>query len=157
MQKRPTCLRQALAGSAILLISCGASARFNVVVQASHLLSACSMALDKRVVYVMKNSDDSPRFYVGLTSDVTARVEDHNAGRCPHTARQRSIPHGVSIFLVRLAWQHSCHVVLGYDSAVLVGPAHGATDRRCVTASENHCEEQRDHGNRYSAHGTHVT
>ena len=49
------------------------------------------------------------------------------------------------------------HLVIGYDSAVPVGPAHGATDRRCVTASENHCEEQRDHGNRYSAHGTQVT
>jgi putative endonuclease len=29
------------------------------------------------------------RFYVGRTSDVPARLTDHNAGRCPHTARYR--------------------------------------------------------------------
>lgn len=28
-------------------------------------------------------------FYIGLTSDVPARLADHNAGRCPHTARCR--------------------------------------------------------------------
>jgi len=47
------------------------------------------MASDKRFVYVMKNSDASPRFYVGLSSDVNARLEGHNAGRCPHTAAHR--------------------------------------------------------------------
>ena len=30
-----------------------------------------------------------PHFYIGLTSDVPARLADHNAGRCPHTARYR--------------------------------------------------------------------
>ena len=44
---------------------------------------------DKHVVYVLKNADQTPRFYVGLTSDVWGRVDDHNAGRCPHTARYR--------------------------------------------------------------------
>ena len=31
----------------------------------------------------------SSRFYVGLTSDVNARLADHNTGRCPHTASRR--------------------------------------------------------------------
>ena len=44
---------------------------------------------DKHVVYVLKNGDRDPRFYVGLTSDSRARLDDHNAGRCPHTARYR--------------------------------------------------------------------
>ncbi len=44
---------------------------------------------DKRFVYALRNADQEPRFYVGLTSDVSARVDDHNAGRCPHTARYR--------------------------------------------------------------------
>jgi predicted GIY-YIG superfamily endonuclease len=47
------------------------------------------VAEKKRVVYVLKNADTDPRFYVGLTSDVRARLNDHNTGRCPHTAARR--------------------------------------------------------------------
>ena len=47
------------------------------------------MVADKHFVYVLRNADPNPRFYVGLTSDVRRRMEDHNAGRCPHTARYR--------------------------------------------------------------------
>lgn len=47
------------------------------------------MAGDKRFVYVLKNPDHIPRFYVGLTSDLRGRLHDHNAGRCPHTAQHR--------------------------------------------------------------------
>jgi predicted GIY-YIG superfamily endonuclease len=47
------------------------------------------MAGTKLLVYVLKNTDPVPRFYVGLTSDVRKRVDDHNAGRCSHTARHR--------------------------------------------------------------------
>lgn len=41
----------------------------------------------RRYVYVVKSVGDRPRFYVGLTSDVQERIEAHNTGRCPHTAR----------------------------------------------------------------------
>jgi hypothetical protein len=44
---------------------------------------------DKRFVYVLKNADPEPDFYVGLTSDVRARLSEHNTGRCPHTASRR--------------------------------------------------------------------
>ena len=47
------------------------------------------MPEDKRFVYVLKNGDPKPHFYVGHTSEVRARLADHNAGRCPHTARYR--------------------------------------------------------------------
>jgi putative endonuclease len=47
------------------------------------------MANEKRFVYVLKNSDARPRYYAGLTSDVSGRVDDHNAGRCAHTTRFR--------------------------------------------------------------------
>ena len=47
------------------------------------------MPEDRRFVYVLKSADSTPHFYVGLTSDALARVADHNAGRCPHTARYR--------------------------------------------------------------------
>jgi putative endonuclease len=43
----------------------------------------------KKFVYVLKNSDVNPHFYVGLTSNVFARVSQHNSGRCPHTASRR--------------------------------------------------------------------
>jgi len=47
------------------------------------------VAPEKRFVYVLKNADDSLGFYVGLTSDLKARLDEHNAGRCPHTASSR--------------------------------------------------------------------
>jgi len=43
----------------------------------------------QRIVYVLKNSDDPPRFYTGVTADLAARIEAHNAGRCSHTAKHR--------------------------------------------------------------------
>ena len=57
------------------------------------------MAGGKGFVYVVKNAGQNPHFYVGLTSDVNARVSDHNTGRCPHTASRRP-------------WQ--CHVVIEF-------------------------------------------
>ena len=47
------------------------------------------MSPTKHVVYVLRSDGQPPRFYVGLTSDMTGRLADHNAGRCPHTARHR--------------------------------------------------------------------
>lgn len=44
------------------------------------------MELRKRIVYVLKSDIDSTRYYTGLTSDMAARLNAHNAGRCPHTA-----------------------------------------------------------------------
>ena len=48
------------------------------------------MAADKRFVYLLKNTDQIPAFYVGLSSDVKARLADHNAGHCLHTAPRRT-------------------------------------------------------------------
>lgn len=44
---------------------------------------------DKRFVYVLKNADRPPSFYVGLSADVAARLNDHNEGRCRQTAPYR--------------------------------------------------------------------
>ena len=41
-------------------------------------------------MYVLKSAGVVPDYYVGLTGDVTARLADHNAGRCPHTASRRT-------------------------------------------------------------------
>jgi predicted GIY-YIG superfamily endonuclease len=43
----------------------------------------------KRTVYILRSLSDPRRPYIGLTSDISARLADHNAGRCPHTARYR--------------------------------------------------------------------
>ena len=40
----------------------------------------------KRIVYVLKSEGEPKRYYTGLTSDIVARLDAHNAGRCPHTA-----------------------------------------------------------------------
>lgn len=47
------------------------------------------MAGDNRFVYVLRNADTIPRFYVGVTSNVRGRLDDHNSGRCPHTSQHR--------------------------------------------------------------------
>ena len=47
------------------------------------------MTAARRFVYVLRNAELEPRFYVGLTSHMRGRLDDHNAGRCPHTARHR--------------------------------------------------------------------
>jgi putative endonuclease len=47
------------------------------------------MGGDKRFVYVLSSVNKPDHYYVGLTSDMDARLADHNAGRCPHTAARR--------------------------------------------------------------------
>ena len=47
------------------------------------------MTNTKTRVYVLRSAQDSTRYYTGVTSDVTARLAAHNAGRCPHTADGR--------------------------------------------------------------------
>jgi putative endonuclease len=47
------------------------------------------MTGDKRFIYVLRNGDERPHFYTGLTGDVQARLAGHNAGRCPHTSSHR--------------------------------------------------------------------
>ena len=52
------------------------------------LLEASAMP-PKHTVYILHSLSEPKRPYIGLTSDVAARLADHNAGRCPHTARHR--------------------------------------------------------------------
>jgi putative endonuclease len=47
------------------------------------------MRVPKCCVYVLRSGADSARYYTGVTSDWRARLEAHNAGRCPHTATGR--------------------------------------------------------------------
>jgi putative endonuclease len=43
----------------------------------------------KCVVYVLRSLSAPERYYTGVTSDLEARLADHNAGRSPHTADGR--------------------------------------------------------------------
>lgn len=43
----------------------------------------------KHIVYVLKNADNPPAYYTGLTSNLRERLDAHNAGRCRHTASGR--------------------------------------------------------------------
>ena len=47
------------------------------------------MHAEPRFVYVLESIANPKRHYVGLTSDVSARLEYHNAGRVHHTAKHR--------------------------------------------------------------------
>ena len=43
--------------------------------------------LPRRFVYILRSENNPERRYVGLTSDVPARLSAHNAGQNPSTAR----------------------------------------------------------------------
>ena len=43
----------------------------------------------RRFVYVLESVALPDRHYVGLTSDVSARLAGHNVGQCHHTAKFR--------------------------------------------------------------------
>jgi predicted GIY-YIG superfamily endonuclease len=47
------------------------------------------MSGPKRFVYVIKHPSTPPQFYVGLSSDVDARLVAHNLGACGHTSPRR--------------------------------------------------------------------
>jgi predicted GIY-YIG superfamily endonuclease len=48
----------------------------------------CSMYGEKRFVYILE-SLASRQPYVGVTSNMSARLLTHNAGGCPHTSRNK--------------------------------------------------------------------
>jgi predicted GIY-YIG superfamily endonuclease len=37
--------------------------------------------------YILQSTSDPSQFYRGHTTDLRQRLVDHNAGRCPHTAK----------------------------------------------------------------------
>jgi putative endonuclease len=47
------------------------------------------MESPKRTVYILKNADNQPRYYTGVTANLKARLDAHNAGHCPHTSKHR--------------------------------------------------------------------
>jgi putative endonuclease len=52
--------------------------------------AACSIRdMRQRFVYVLRNADNPPPSYTGLTADVATRLTEHNAGSCIHTAKYR--------------------------------------------------------------------
>ena len=42
-----------------------------------------------KYVYILESIAEAGRHYTGITADVTERLEMHNAGRVPHTAKFR--------------------------------------------------------------------
>src|SRR5262245_42046079 len=52
-------------------------------------LIADALHMLKCFVYVLKNTESPSRYYTGITSDVSRRCAEHNAGTCIHTAKYR--------------------------------------------------------------------
>ena len=47
------------------------------------------LAVPKKFVYILKNYDSPCRYYTGVTSDVSARLAQHNEGSTFATAKYR--------------------------------------------------------------------
>lgn len=47
------------------------------------------MSVPKNTVYILRSVSTPDRFYTGVTSDLSARLADHDAGRSPHTSSGR--------------------------------------------------------------------
>jgi len=54
--------------------------------------------LPQRIVYILKNTETPPRYYTGLTSEITARLAVHNNDGCQHTAKHR--PWTLDVFVM---------------------------------------------------------
>jgi putative endonuclease len=65
------------------------SPRFIVRLLGTSLLHGCGMPHAKRFVYIIQSIGRPVAYYVGLTSDVEARLSAHNEGLSPHTATNR--------------------------------------------------------------------
>ena len=45
------------------------------------------MSAPKTCVHILRSLTDRNRYYTGVTTDPAARLNAHNAGRSPHTAK----------------------------------------------------------------------
>ncbi len=57
---------------------------------AACIVKAAMNTQPKVYVYVLRSLLSGSRPYVGLTSNMAARLAAHNAGRSPHTARYKA-------------------------------------------------------------------
>ena len=64
------------------------SAHFDLSLRGRPIADERSMDA-KRTVYILKNGQHPPRYYVGLTHDLRSRLDAHNRGGCRHTASFR--------------------------------------------------------------------
>jgi putative endonuclease len=62
---------------------------FELFPSGRRIASRCDMPLSQAIVYVLKSKADPTRYYTGLTSSLAQRLDSHNAGRVPHTARYK--------------------------------------------------------------------
>jgi putative endonuclease len=53
------------------------------------LLPRCAVAGPRRFVYILRTVSDPADYYVGVTSNVRARLENHNTGASAHTTAKR--------------------------------------------------------------------
>jgi GIY-YIG catalytic domain len=60
----------------------------SVIQDGKRLATTSSMNAGKLFVYLLRSESQPDRYYTGLTSDVDARLQAHNAGRFP-THRDR--------------------------------------------------------------------
>jgi predicted GIY-YIG superfamily endonuclease len=92
------------------------------------------MALPKRVVYVLKSASDPRRYHTGLTSNLSTRLDAHNAGRCSHTSSGRPWTVDVVVEFTderrALAFEH--YLKSGSRGGVRNAPSQ-MTNSRCAT------------------------
>jgi len=53
------------------------------------LVAGHTIVAAKQFVYILKSLKTTATYYVGLTSNIEARLAEHNAGRSPHTSEHR--------------------------------------------------------------------
>ena len=58
------------------------------VIRHGKFIAQCTLVL-KRFLYVLRNHENPPKYYTGITSHVATRHAEHNAGSCTHTAKHR--------------------------------------------------------------------
>ena len=47
------------------------------------------MTTQLHYTYILESCSHPAKHYTGYTTDITQRLSDHNAGKCPYTAKHR--------------------------------------------------------------------
>ncbi|SPE60117.1 Excinuclease ABC subunit C [Verrucomicrobia bacterium] len=75
--------------------------------------------------YILQSTSDASQFYRGHSTDLRQRLLDHNAGKCPHTAKY--VPWKVKFY----AAFETLQLAQQFELSLKSGSGHAFAKRHC--------------------------
>jgi len=76
--------------------------------------------------YILQSSDHPSKWYHGHSADLKQRLADHNAGKCPHTAR--FLPWKLKFYAAFETLEQAQH----FESYLKTGSGHAFAKRHLI-------------------------